>query len=233
MIIAIDGPAGAGKSTVAREVARRLGYTYIDTGAMYRAVALCALRTGCSPDDAEAVSQLAEAYDIRLEPAAGGAGSVRVFLNGEEVTDAIRAPEVTAQVSAVAAHAGVRRRLVDLQRAMAEGGRVVMDGRDIGTVVLPHADLKIFLDASPEERAKRRFNELRSKGFEVSLNEVSTALAARDQKDSSRGIAPLRPAEDAVRIDTTQKEAAAVVDEIIELSSRALRQTGGSPHRRR
>src|SRR5690606_17333390 len=104
---------------------------------------------------------------------------------------------------------------------------------DIGTVVLPHADLKIFLDASPEERAKRRFNELRSKGFEVSLNEVSTALAARDQKDSSRGIAPLRPAEDAVRIDTTQKEAAAVVDEIIELSSRALRQTGGSPHRRR
>ena len=190
-IIAVDGPAGAGKSTVSKIVAARLGYTYIDTGAMYRAVALKVLQSG------EPLSeQLVSNVDIKLD------ASARVFLDGHEVTKEIRTPEVSRGASDVATVGYVRKKLTELQRKMATQGKVVMDGRDIGTQVLPNADLKIFLTASVEERAQRRLKELNAKGLAADFAQVAKEISLRDKQDSEREIAPLRPAEDAVLFES-------------------------------
>ncbi|OUM96804.1 MAG: cytidylate kinase [Thermobacillus sp. ZCTH02-B1] len=222
--IAIDGPAGAGKSTVARMVADRFGYVYIDTGAMYRAVALAALRAGVGPGDSGELERLVSGLDIRLET---GDNGQRVLLNGEDVTGEIRSREVTAAVPAYAAVPAVRARLVELQRAMAKAGGVVMDGRDIGTHVLPDAELKIFLTASVRERARRRYEESgRAQG--LTLEMLEREIAERDRLDASREIAPLVKAEDAIVLDTTSLTAEEAADRIAMLAERAALGAGGA-----
>jgi cytidylate kinase len=216
LVIAIDGPVGAGKSTVAKLVARKLGYLYVDTGAMYRAVALKALRLGMDINDPIVMAMLAEATDIQLQQQ--GDGSVRVFLDGEDVTEAIRTPEVSEASSIVSAHEGVRKVLAERQKAMAELGGVVMEGRDIQTVIAPDAEVKIFLTASLEERAKRRWLELQQKGISVSYEEVLQEVKERDERDKNRTIAPLRKAPDAVEIDTTGITPEEVAEKIVELA---------------
>lgn len=217
--IAIDGPAGAGKSTVAKAVAKRLGLFHLDTGAMYRAVTYKALQNNIAPDAKEEVTRLAKEIEIKLEHSE----SRRVWCDGEEVTEAIRTPEVTRNVSAVAANAEVRKHLVTLQRLEAERGGVVMDGRDIGTHVLPNADLKIFLIASPEERAKRRWLELQESGKDLSLAEVAEDMARRDRYDAEREASPLEPAHDALILDTTGLSIDEIVEKIIKLAEEAGR----------
>jgi cytidylate kinase len=216
LVIAIDGPVGAGKSTVAKLVARKLGYLYVDTGAMYRAVALKALRLGMDINDPIVMAMLAEATDIQLQQQEDG--SVRVFLDGEDVTEAIRTPEVSEASSIVSAHEGVRKVLAERQKAMAKLGGVVMEGRDIQTVIAPDAEVKIFLTASLEERAKRRWLELQQKGISVSYEDVLQEVKERDERDKSRAIAPLKKAPDAVEIDTTQMTPEDVANKIVELA---------------
>jgi cytidylate kinase len=216
LVIAIDGPVGAGKSTVAKLVARKLGYLYVDTGAMYRAVALKALRLGMDINDPIVMAMLAEATDIQLQQQ--GDGSVRVFLDGEDVTEAIRTPEVSEASSIVSAHEGVRKVLAERQKAMAKLGGVVMEGRDIQTVIAPDAEVKIFLTASLEERAKRRWLELQQKGISVNYEEVLQEVKERDERDKTRAIAPLRKAPDAVEIDTTGMTPEEVAEKIVELA---------------
>ena len=199
-IIAIDGPAGAGKSTVAKRLAKKLGYTYIDTGAMYRAVAWKTLCKHQGDVTEASILEAAKDIDVRLSCIDGKA---RVAVDGIDVTEEIRRPEVTGIVSRVAALGAVREQMVTLQRAMAADGAVVMDGRDIATNVLPNADVKIFLTASVEERARRRYEEMQAKGYPIDLNTLQHEISARDKQDSERIIAPLRQAEDAVLIDTT------------------------------
>ena len=213
-VIAIDGPAGAGKSTVAKIVAEKLGYTYIDTGAMYRGVAWKTLQQSqeaCDEDILRAVHDI----DVRLACTENG---TRVTVDGMDVTREIRTPEVTHIVSRVAALGPVREKMVELQRAMAADGAVVMDGRDIGTNVLPNADVKIFLTASVEERARRRYDEMKEKGYVVDFDELKQEIASRDKQDSERAISPLRQAEDAVLLDSTALSIDAVVARILELS---------------
>ncbi len=216
-VVAIDGPAGAGKSTVARGVAQRLGFRYINTGWMYRAVAREALRRGISPEDAEALASVARTLGMDFVETAEG---TRLFLDGEDVTDALGAPEVSEAASRVSRHPPVREALVARQRRLGAGGNVVMEGRDIGTVVFPDAGLKVFITATLEERARRRFNELRKKGEEASFEEVQAAEEERDRRDRERAHSPLRVADDAVVLDTTGKEAAQVVDEVVALYRR-------------
>ena len=199
--IAIDGPAGAGKSTLARRLAKELGYIYVDTGAMYRAIGLYALRAGVDPADAARVEGLLPQIALRLE---NPAGAQRIYLNGEDVSEAIRAEQVGMAASAVAAHPVVRAFLLDLQRGMARTQNVLMDGRDIGTVILPDASVKIFLTASPEARARRRWLENQAKGSEEAYETVLEDVKKRDYQDSHRAAAPLRQAEDAVRVDTSE-----------------------------
>lgn len=198
--IAIDGPAGAGKSTLARAVAKRLGYIYVDTGALYRAVALFVLERGADIYNSAAVSSLVPMMDIELKYVNG---EQRVYLCGENVSGVIRSPEVSKAASVVSAVVAVRQYLFDLQQDLAENNNVVMDGRDIGTVVLPNAQVKIFLTASPEERAQRRYRELRDKGMDIDYKVVLDEVNQRDYNDSHREVAPLRPAEDSVIVDTT------------------------------
>lgn len=212
--IAIDGPAGAGKSTVARAVAERLGYTFVDTGAMYRCVALAALNQGLTLDQPEAIGQLAERLTIRFGEL--HEGRQRVWLDEDEVTEAIRTPPVHASVSPVSAIPAVRQALLHQQRAFAQQGPVVMEGRDIQTVVLPEADVKVFLDASVEERARRRYAELPPEA--MSLEQVEANLVDRDSRDSSRPTAPLRAAPDAVRIDTDGLTVEQVILTVLELA---------------
>ncbi len=215
-VIAIDGPAGAGKSTIAKLVAGKLAYIYIDTGAMYRSVAWKFLQTG-QPFSPELAEKLARQMVITFKPEA----SVnRVFVDGVEVTDAIRSPEVTAIVSKVSAVGGVREEMVNQQRRMGEAGGVVMDGRDIGTVVFPHAQVKIFLTASVKERALRRYKEMLAKGGQVNLEELEQQIAARDKQDSEREIAPLRQAEDAEYLDTSDM----TIDEVAEHILKSVRE---------
>jgi cytidylate kinase len=201
MIIALDGPAGSGNITIAREVAKCLGMRYLDTGAMYRAVTLLALEAGLVPDRIGEAGALAAATTIRLEERSHDLS--RVFVDGREVTDEIRGPLVTANVSAVSAEPTVRAVLSDLQRAEAAKGNVLLEGRDMGTVVCPQADLKIFLTATVEERARRRQLQLKAKGITQSLDELIATIEARDAYDSGRDLAPLRKADDAIEIDTT------------------------------
>jgi len=206
MVIAIDGPAGAGKSTVARAVARELGFTYLDSGAMYRCVALAVSRTGADPDDGDATGEVAERVRIEFDDG-------RVSLDGEDVSAAIRTPEVSALASRVSVHPRVREALVAEQRRLIASGRYVAEGRDIGTVVSPDAPLKVFLGASDEERARRRAAET-GEPFE----EVLRAQRERDRRDREREHAPLRPAEDAVELDTTGLPVEEVVARVVELA---------------
>jgi cytidylate kinase len=196
VVVAIDGPAGAGKSTIARRVAERLGFTYIDTGAMYRAVALWGLRQNVRSDDMHRMEQLALAAEIELSPG-------RIRLNGEDVTEAIRTPDVSNGASRIAVIPGVRRAMVAKQREIGERTSVVMEGRDIGTVVFPQADVKIYLDANPDERVRRRLTEQRQKGEAVSADAVAAQIKERDQRDSTRADAPLSQAPDAAFLDST------------------------------
>ena len=211
-VIAIDGPAGAGKSTVAKRVASALGFVYIDTGAMYRAVTCRALALGLAGDDRPGLAELAAQVKIRLEQAEG---NLRVWADGEDVTEAIRTPAVTAAVPAVSQTPEVRRAMVRLQRELAEAGRAVLDGRDIGTVVTPEACAKIFLTASASERARRRWLELKEKGYEPDLQALQAEMEERDRLDSQRELAPLVQAKDAVLVDTTGLSIEAVVERII------------------
>jgi len=219
LVIAIDGPVGAGKSTVAKLVARKLGYLYVDTGAMYRAIALKALKLGMDINDPVAMAMLAEASDIQLQQQEDG--SVRIFLDGEDVTEAIRTLEVSEASSIVSAHEGVRKVLAERQKAMAKLGGVVIEGRDIQTVIAPDAEVKIFLTASLEERARRRWLELQQKGISVSYEEVLQEVKERDERDRTRAIAPLKKAPDAIEIDTTQMTPKEVADKIIELACKS------------
>ncbi len=199
LTIAIDGPAASGKSTLARRLARALGYLYFDTGVLYRAVTWAALQRGLPPDDPAAMTHLARTLRIEVRPPSRDDGrSNDVWVEGQDVTWAVRAPEVDRWVSVVAAHPGVREALKAVQRRIGRQGRVVMVGRDIGTVIMPDADLKIYLDASVEERARRRYLEAQSRGEAVSYARILEDLRARDRLDASRAVAPLRPAPDAV-----------------------------------
>lgn len=201
--IAIDGPAGAGKSTLSRMLAGRLGFIYVDTGALYRAVGLAALRRGIDPSDEGRVSGFLKGTDIKL---GFEGGTQHVYLDGEDVSSKIRVPEVSMAASGVSALPSVRAFLLDLQKDLAKRNCVVMDGRDIGTVVLPHAEIKIFLTASPEDRAGRRYREMLGRGEKADFEAVLADIKKRDAADSGRGIAPLKPAEDAVIVDTTGYE---------------------------
>ena len=213
--IAIDGPAGAGKSTVAKITADRLGYLYIDTGAMYRAAALLALEQGVAFDDAPALAELVRTNEIDLQPAPSGC---RVLLNGRDVSADIRLPEVGNAASPVSAVPEVRELLVARQQELAKARPVVMDGRDIGTVVLPEAECKIFLTASTRVRALRRANELRLKGLPIDLEQVEREIEERDRRDSTRAVSPLRQAEDAVLLDSSDMGIEEVVSRIISLA---------------
>ena len=214
--VAIDGPAGAGKSTISRRAAASLGFIYIDTGALYRTVGLHALRLGVDTKDAAAVAATLT-DDLHVELRFVG-GEQRMFLNDEDVSDAIRTPEASLAASAVSAVPAVRAYLFDLQKQLAHENDCIMDGRDIGTVVLPDAQVKIFLTASPEARAQRRFEELIGKGMDVTFEDVLADMKQRDYNDSHRAIAPLKPADDAILLDTsgnTLEQSVALVTQTI------------------
>jgi len=216
--IAIDGPAGAGKSTTARIVARELQIVYVDSGAMYRAVALKCLRNAVNSADTNAVSEVARGIDIKFIPAENENDVQRIEIDGIDVTGEIRTPEISQAASTVSTIPAVRESLVAKQREFGKAGGVVMEGRDIGTVVLPNAELKIFLTASLDERAKRRHSELLQRGADGSYDTVREDIAERDRRDSTRAVSPLRAAEDAVVIDSETMTADQVVARILQLA---------------
>ncbi|MBW2658410.1 MAG: (d)CMP kinase [Deltaproteobacteria bacterium] len=215
-IITIDGPAGVGKSTVSRMVAAATAYTYLDTGAMYRAVGLYLDGQSVDLDDLPAVSRSLEELKIELFPAADALSDIRVLLNGEDVSETIRTPAVAMIASRVSALSAVRDNLTKMQWAIGKKGRVVAEGRDIGTVVFPAARYKFFLDALPEERARRRVEQLRARGVEVDEVEILAMTLERDRNDRERELAPLRQAEDAVKVDTTDISIDQVVEKILQ-----------------
>ena len=212
--IAIDGPAGAGKSTIAKQLAKKLGYVYVDTGAMYRAIALYLLREKVKPDDTEAVSNTCTGAEVTL---IYQDGEQAVLLNGENVNGFIRTEEVGNMASRASAVPAVRERLLQLQRDLASSENVIMDGRDIGTCVLPNADVKIFLTANSAVRAKRRYEELLAKGTPEAFEKIEKDIIERDARDRNREIAPLRQAEDAYLVDTSDMDIPQVVDTILEI----------------
>ena len=214
LVVAIDGPAGAGKSTAAKMLAERLGYSLLDTGAIYRTLALLARREGIDWGDGAAVARLARGLEIGF---AFEGGANHVFLRGADISREIRAPEISDGASRVSALPEVRDALLDLQRRLGAAGGVVVEGRDIGTVVFPHAQAKIFLTAAAEERARRRVVELRAAGREADHAETLAELRARDHRDSTRAVAPLRQADDAVEIDSSAMSPEAVLDRMVEL----------------
>jgi cytidylate kinase len=222
LVITIDGPAGSGKSTTARLVARRLNYAYLDTGAMYRAMAVKALRAGIDPGDEESLAQLAQRTEIDVRTYPQG---TRVLLDGEDVTDHLRSPEVTQASSPVAAVRAVRERMVELQRRIGAGGGIVAEGRDMGSVVFPDADLKIYLDANLRCRAQRRKRELEASGEKASLESVEEDIRRRDIRDSSREHSPLVVPDGAVTVDSTdltiQEQVERVLDEVTKAVSKA------------
>lgn len=217
-IIAIDGPAASGKSTLAERLASRIGYLYFDTGVMYRAVTLAGLRAGFPPSDEKLITELASEISIDVRPPSQTDGrQYDVVVNGEDVTWEIRSEEVDANVSKISAYSGVRRAMTERQREIGKRGEVIMVGRDIGTVVLPEADLKLYLDASVEARARRRYEERQARGEEVDYDEVLESMRIRDRIDSSRDVAPLHPADDAVIIDTTVLSVDETTERALEL----------------
>lgn len=218
--VAIDGPASAGKSTVAKLVAKQFHYVYCDTGAMYRAITLKAIRTGVSSDDLAGIAKIVKSSKMTFEPSDDGQ---KVFIDGKEITEAIRQEDVTNSVSAVAAIGEVRKQLSAQQQEIAKDGGIVMDGRDIGTSVLPDAEVKIFLIASVEERAQRRYKENIQKGINTPLDELQMEIEARDYKDSHRKISPLTKAADAVEIDTTSLSIDQVVEKIANVINKTLK----------
>jgi cytidylate kinase len=219
--IAIDGPAASGKSTTAQRVAKELGYTYIDSGAMYRAVTLAALENGIPVTDTQKVGQLAANLQIEFVP---NGEKPRIFLNGKDVSDTIRQPVVTQHINPVAANPIVREILVARQREMGQQGGVVMDGRDIGTVVFPDAELKIFMSASAEERARRRVKEFGERGEQIDFDAVLREIRQRDAADENRNVGPLRKADDAIEIDTTNLSIDEQVKKIVRLAREKLTQ---------
>ena len=220
-IVTIDGPSGSGKGTISRAVAVRVGWHLLDSGALYRLVALAGSKKGLKPDDTDGHAQVAGSMDVRFDVA--GDGGEAVILAGEEVTRQIRSEEAGQGASRVAAWPPVRSALLDRQRAFAKPPGLVADGRDMGTVVFPEADLKIFLTASPDERALRRYKQLKDKGSDVSLPALSREITERDQRDATRAVAPLKPAPDAEVIDSTSLSIEQVIDRVIALGrARAL-----------
>ena len=211
LLITIDGPAGAGKTTVSRQLAEQLGYTYIDTGALYRAIAYEALVNGISADDDDSLDQLCRGLVITFERSQTG---LRLICNQVDITDHIRTPEITMLASAVSAKSAVRNYLLDVQRNMGKKKAVVFEGRDMGTVVFPEADVKFFLSASEDTRARRRYKEL-ADSADITLGEVANDIKQRDQNDSTRELAPLKPAVDAIRIDSTDLSVQQVVNQMI------------------
>lgn len=213
--IAIDGPAGAGKSTIAKLAAKELGYIYVDTGALYRTIGLAAFRRNLTADDKSEI--IAMLPDIKVELAFNDNQEQIVLLDGEDVSGLIRTPEISMMASAVSAIPEVRAYLLDLQRDMAHTNNVIMDGRDIGTVVLPDAKIKIFLSASPECRARRRYDELIEKGMDVKYEDILSDVIARDYADSHRDIAPLKPADDAISVDTSGEDLETSVNKLLNI----------------
>lgn len=213
-IVAIDGPVGAGKTTTAREAARRLGFLYVDTGAMYRAVTLDVLNHGVDPEDEKSVAEVAAGSKVEQKT---GVDGQRTYLNGDDVSERIRDRDVTNAVSAVSAMRSVRERMWEIQRSVGIEGGVVMEGRDIGTVVFPDAEFKIYLDASVDVRAQRRYDELKAKGREIPFDELRREIVERDRANTERALAPLRKAHDAVVIDTSYMTFDEQVDAIVSL----------------
>ncbi len=218
--IAIDGPAGAGKSTVARVVSKALGFIYIDTGALYRSIGVAALRKGFETDNREQVISILPEISLSLKFVDG---EQRVILNGEDISRDIRLPEASMAASNVSAIPEVRSFLLDMQKKFARENNCLMDGRDIGTVILPNAELKIFLTASPEVRADRRYKELIEKGTPKDYNELLEEIKTRDYNDSHRAVAPLRPADDAITVDTSEMTFEEVVEKIISLAKDVIK----------
>jgi cytidylate kinase len=226
LTVTIDGPSGAGKSTVARGLAEPLGYVYIDTGAMYRAVALEAKENGKEFEDEDALYQWASSLRITF---LDQGGEIRILCNGRDVTQRIRSPEMSLLASEISTRKGVREALVQMQREMGEGGGVVLEGRDTGTVVFPRADVKFYLDAKSEERARRRYEELAGKGVRVDFSETFQEVIQRDQNDMSRSQSPLRRAEGAVLIDSTLRSAEEVIGEMVLLIQKIGLRDGDEP----
>lgn len=218
--IAIDGPAGAGKSTIARLAAKELGYIYVDTGALYRTIGLAAFRRGLTAEDKEHI--IAMLPEIKVALAFNDRQEQIVLLDGEDVSGLIRTPEISMMASAVSAIPEVRAYLLDLQRDMAHTNNVIMDGRDIGTVVLPDAKIKIFLSASPDCRARRRYDELVEKGMDVKYEDILSDVIARDYADSHRDIAPLKPADDAINVDTSGEDLETSVNKLLGIMRERL-----------
>lgn len=213
--IAIDGPAGAGKSTIAKELSKKLGFTYVDTGAMFRAMAYNLLQKGIDREDTEAISHALTDMQIALQYEDG---KQHIFVNGTDISDKIRTEEIGGFASSISVFPKVREKLLEMQRDIAKKQNVVMDGRDIGTVVLPDADVKIYLTASIEERARRRYKELLAKGMEVTLSEIEEDIKLRDERDMNRAVAPLKQADDAIYLDSSDMNIEEVIEYIYERS---------------